>query len=80
MACDYSSCLLCLAEPCHSAALQASRVTPIVIIASDYDPLALGFVASLERPGGNVTGLFFEQIDLTVKRLQLIKEAFPEQG
>jgi putative ABC transport system substrate-binding protein len=60
--------------------LQASRVTPIVIIASDYDPLALGFVASLERPGGNVTGLFFEQIDLTVKRLQLIKEAFPEQG
>jgi putative ABC transport system substrate-binding protein len=59
------------------AALQASRVTPIVIIAIDYDPLALGFVASLARPGGNVTGLFFEKIDLTVKRLQLIKEAVP---
>jgi putative tryptophan/tyrosine transport system substrate-binding protein len=61
------------------AALQASRVTPIVIAAIDYDPLALGYIASLARPGGNVTGLFFEQIDLTVKRLQLIKEAAPER-
>jgi putative tryptophan/tyrosine transport system substrate-binding protein len=54
-------------------------VTPIVIVAIDYDPLALGYIASLARPGGNVTGLFFEQIDLTVKRLQLIKEAVPER-
>jgi putative tryptophan/tyrosine transport system substrate-binding protein len=57
------------------AALRASRVIPIVIVAIDYDPLALGYIASLARPGGNVTGLFFEQIDLMAKRLQLIKEA-----
>ena len=50
---------------------------PIVIVAIDYDPLALGYIASLNRPGGNVTGLFFEQIDLTEKRLQLLKEAVP---
>jgi putative tryptophan/tyrosine transport system substrate-binding protein len=59
------------------AALQATRVIPIVIIAIDYDPLALGYIASLARPGGNVTGLFTQQIDLTAKRLQLIKEAVP---
>jgi putative tryptophan/tyrosine transport system substrate-binding protein len=59
------------------AALQASAVIPIVIVAIDYDPLALGYIASLARPGGNVTGLYFEQIDLMAKRLQLIKEAVP---
>jgi putative ABC transport system substrate-binding protein len=59
------------------AALQATRVIPIVITAIDYDPLALGYIASLARPGGNVTGLFTQQIDLTAKRLQLIKEAVP---
>jgi putative tryptophan/tyrosine transport system substrate-binding protein len=59
------------------AALQATKVIPIVITAIDYDPLALGYIASLARPGGNVTGLFTQQIDLTAKRLQLIKEAVP---
>jgi putative ABC transport system substrate-binding protein len=57
------------------AVLKATREIPIVITAIDYDPLALGYVASLARPGGNVTGLFSEQIDLTPKRLQFIKEA-----
>jgi putative tryptophan/tyrosine transport system substrate-binding protein len=59
------------------AALQATKVIPIVIIAIDYDPLALGFIANLARPGGNITGLFTQQIDLTAKRLQLIKEVVP---
>jgi putative ABC transport system substrate-binding protein len=59
------------------AALEATKTIPIVIVAIDYDPLALGYVASLARPGGNVTGLFTQQIDLTPKRLQLMKEAVP---
>ena len=59
------------------AALAATKVIPIVIVAIDYDPLALGYVASIARPGGNVTGLFAEQIDLASKRLQLMKEVVP---
>ena len=59
------------------AALAATKVIPIVIAAIDYDPLALGYVASIARPGGNVTGLFAEQIDLASKRLQLMKEVVP---
>lgn len=50
---------------------------PIVMIAVDYDPLARGYVSSLARPGGNITDLFFQQIELTKKRLQLIKDTFP---
>ena len=64
-------------ELAPKAALAATKVLPIVMIAIDYDPLALGYVASLNRPGGNLTGLFYQQIDLTLKRMQLIKEAVP---
>jgi putative ABC transport system substrate-binding protein len=64
-------------EPALKAALAATSTIPIVMVAIDYDPLALGYVASLARPGGNITGLFFQQIELVVKRLQLMKDAFP---
>lgn len=59
------------------AAIAATKVIPIVIAAIAYDPLALGYIASIARPGGNVTGLFAEQIDLASKRLQLMKEVVP---
>jgi len=58
------------------SALAAVRSLPIVMIAIEYDPLALGYVTSLARPGGNVTGLFFQQIELAMKRVQLMKDAF----
>ena len=60
------------------AALAATKTIPVVMVAIDYDPLALGYVASLARPGGNLTGLFYQQIDLTSKRLQLMQEAVPK--
>jgi putative ABC transport system substrate-binding protein len=60
------------------SAVEATNKVPIVIVAIDYDPIALGYVASLARPGKNVTGLFSQQIELTAKRLQLLKDAFPE--
>ena len=60
------------------SAVAAAGDLPIVMIAVDFDPLARGYVPSLSRPGGNVTGLFFQQIALTKKRLQLMTEAFPE--
>ena len=59
------------------AARQATSTIPIVMIAIDYDPVALGYVASLSKPGGNVTGVFFQQLELTTKRLELLKEAVP---
>src|SRR5689334_10197045 len=48
--------------------------------AIDYDPFALGYVSSLARPTGNITGIFLEQIDLAIKRLQMVKDAFPAFG
>ena len=60
------------------SALANSTTTPIVMIAIDFDPLARGYVTSLARPTGNVTGVFLQQIELTEKRVQLLKSAFPD--
>src|SRR5262245_63509026 len=59
-------------------AIAATDTLPIVMVAIDYDPLASGYVASLARPGGRITGIFLQQIDLAVKRAQLMKDAFPD--
>src|SRR5262249_60665166 len=56
----------------------APRPRPIVMVALDFDPFALGYVPSLARPTGNVTGLFLQQIELSAKRVQLARDAFPE--
>jgi putative ABC transport system substrate-binding protein len=67
-------------EAALKAALAVTRTIPIVMVAIDYDPVALGYVTSLARPTSNVTGLFLEQIELAAKRLQLVKDAFPAVG
>jgi putative ABC transport system substrate-binding protein len=59
-------------------ALKASNTLPIVMIATDYDPFARGYVTSLARPSGNVTGVYLQQIELAMKRLQIVKDAFKE--
>jgi putative tryptophan/tyrosine transport system substrate-binding protein len=59
------------------SALAATRTQPIVMIAIDYDPFARGYVTSLARPSGNVTGVFFQQTELSAKRIQLLRDAFP---
>jgi putative tryptophan/tyrosine transport system substrate-binding protein len=58
------------------AARQATHSIPIVMGACSDAPEA-GFVATLARPGGNITGMSFPDALLTTKRLQLLKEAFP---
>jgi len=60
------------------SALAATRTLPIVMVALDFDPLALGYVTNLARPTGNVTGVFLQQIELSAKRVQLTNDAFPE--
>jgi putative ABC transport system substrate-binding protein len=61
------------------SALATAGALPIVMMAINYDPLAHGYVMSLARPGGNVTGLFLQQIELAAKRVQLMKDAFPDR-
>lgn len=58
------------------AAKQATTTIPIVVPAIN-DPIGPGLVASLARPGGNVTGLSMVNPELSGKRMELLKEAFP---
>jgi putative ABC transport system substrate-binding protein len=64
-------------ESTLQAARRATTTLPIVMVAIDYDPIARGYIAGLSRPGGNITGVFFRQLELTSKRLELAKEAIP---
>src|SRR5262245_51422307 len=59
------------------AAKQATSIIPIVF-ASAGDPVGTGVVASLARPGGNVTGLSSQSADISAKRLELLRDVVPD--
>jgi len=64
-------------EAALQAAVSASRTLPIVMIATNFDPVEHGYVKTLARPGGNVTGVFLRQTELAEKQTELLMQAVP---
>lgn len=60
------------------AAQRASRTIPIVMTGTTADPVEAGFAVSLASPGGNITGLVSMSLQLDGKRLEMLKEVFPQ--
>ena len=69
--------ILASAAPAALAARKATTSVPIVFVGV-YDPVELGLVPSLARPGGNITGLASNSADLAGKRLELLREIVPK--
>jgi len=66
------------AGPIVTRAAKEATVTIPIVMAQDADPVGSGFVASLARPGGNITGLSSLSPELSGKRLELLKEIVPK--
>jgi putative ABC transport system substrate-binding protein len=64
-------------EAALRASLQASRTIPIVFAAMGYDPIGLGLVQSIGQPGGNITGVIFNQIETGGRQIELLKLVIP---
>jgi putative tryptophan/tyrosine transport system substrate-binding protein len=62
------------------AAAAARPPVPIVMGAANFDPIAKGYVQSLARPGGNVTGVVTRWPELAAKQIELLQEAFPDRN
>jgi len=67
--------IVCGGSQATRAALQQTKTIPIVTLSSN--PVAVGFVASLAKPGGNVTGVSLLSPEVAGKRLQLLKQVIP---
>jgi putative tryptophan/tyrosine transport system substrate-binding protein len=66
-------------ETSLQAVVGASGFVPVIMIAINFDPLTRGYIPSLSRPGGNITGLVFQQVELAQKQVELLTQAFPDR-
>ena len=64
-------------EAALKAASESTRTIPIVIVALNYDPVEKGYVTSLARPGRNITGIFFRNLEVGPKQLEFLRQAIP---
>jgi putative ABC transport system substrate-binding protein len=70
--------ILAIASGSLVAARQASQTVPIVALDLESDPIATGAARSLNRPGGNVTGIFLDAPEIAGKWIQIIREVLPQ--
>ncbi len=70
-------CIVTVGVAATRAAKEGTNTIPIVMADADGDPVRYGLIASYARPGGNVTGIVSFASELSGKRLQLLKPAFP---
>jgi putative tryptophan/tyrosine transport system substrate-binding protein len=69
--------ILAIASGSLVASRQASQMVPIVALDLESDPIATGAAQSLNRPGGNVTGIFLDAPEIAGKWIQIIREILP---
>jgi putative ABC transport system substrate-binding protein len=70
--------ILAIASGSLVASRQASQMVPIVALDLESDPIATGAAQSLNRPGGNVTGIFLDAPEIAGKWIQIIREVLPQ--
>jgi putative ABC transport system substrate-binding protein len=70
--------ILAIASGSLEAARRATQTIPIVALDLESDPIAVGAAQSLNRPGGNVTGVFFDAPEIASKWIQIIRELVPQ--
>ena len=68
--------IVACSTPAASAAKAATATIPIVF-STTSDPVQMGFVASLNRPGGNLTGAIMRSVEVGAKLLEMLREAIP---
>jgi putative ABC transport system substrate-binding protein len=70
--------ILAVSSPAVTAARSATAIIPIVAFDLESDPIGSGLINSFSRPGGQVTGIFFDFPEFSKKWLELLKEAMPQ--
>jgi len=75
---DGATVLVCSGGPRAALAAKVATSSLPIVFTMGGDPVAMGLVASLSRPGGNVTGVSFLTVDLTPKRFELLRELVPK--